>query len=341
MWFMWLTVLSLFDGMSCGRIALERAWLKVDKYYASEIKKHAIKVTQENYPDTIQLWDVRDIKASDLPKIDLLIGWSPCQDFSIANKERKGLKGKKSSLFYEYLRLLEECKPTYFLLENVRMDDASYEHISHLLWTYPVNINSELVSAQMRDRFYWTNIWPYNTDLRGFRHCAIPQPEDKKIYLQDIIEFWYVDRAKARCLLEWDSRPHKLSSKDKICHRYFNTWFTTIVFKDKERYLRVKEATKKWYIDVPVWGCFDWSYPKSTTRRGRLMDKKSNCMTRNTELFVFEWDDIRYLTQTEREKLQTVPEWYTSCLTLNQAACLLWDGRTIDVIAHIFSFIDQ
>lgn len=128
-----MNVLSLFDGMSCGQQALERAGFKVDNYFASEIKPHAIKVTQHNYPNTIQLGDVTKINAKDLPKIDLLIGGSPCQDFSSANKEKKGLEGIKSGLFYEYLRLLKETNPKYFLLENVAMDDKSYSIISHLL----------------------------------------------------------------------------------------------------------------------------------------------------------------------------------------------------------------
>lgn len=142
-----INVLSLFDGMSCGQIALERAGIKVNQYFASEIKPHAIKVTQHNYPNTIQLGDVTKVKATDLPKIDLLIGGSPCQDFSIANKERKGLQGVKSGLFFEYLRLLKECNPKYFLLENVAMKPKDMELISQYLGTYPVNINSELVSA--------------------------------------------------------------------------------------------------------------------------------------------------------------------------------------------------
>ncbi len=139
-----ITVLSLFDGMSCGQIALQRAGISYQNYFASEIKKHAIKVTQHNYPNTIQVGDVTKIKAEDLPKIDLLCGGSPCQDFSQANKERKGLKGEKSSLFFEYVRLLQELKPKYFLLENVSMDDYSYQFISETLGTYPVNINSVL-----------------------------------------------------------------------------------------------------------------------------------------------------------------------------------------------------
>ena len=148
-----MNVLSLFDGMSCGQIALNRAGIKYDKYYASEIKPHAIKVTQHNYPDTIQLGDVRNIKGSDLPKIDLLIGGSPCQDLSIANKNQTGLKGNKSSLFYEYVRLLKECKPKWFLLENVAsMCDFDRDIISKELAVYPVLICSSLVSAQERKR---------------------------------------------------------------------------------------------------------------------------------------------------------------------------------------------
>jgi DNA-cytosine methyltransferase len=126
-----MNVLSLFDGMSCGQIALERAGIKVDNYFAAEIKKHAIEVTQHNYPNTKQLGDVTKINGFNLPKIDLLIGGSPCQDFSRANKERKGVEGSKSSLFFEYVRLLKECKPKYFLLENVIMTEI-YLEISKL-----------------------------------------------------------------------------------------------------------------------------------------------------------------------------------------------------------------
>ena len=127
-----MNVLSLFDGMSCGQIALNRAGIPYDNYFASEIKKHAIETTQLHYPKTIQLGDVTKIKSEDLPKIDLLIGGSPCQDFSQANKERLGLKGEKSSLFFQYKRLLDELNPKYFLLENVSMDNYSYHFISFL-----------------------------------------------------------------------------------------------------------------------------------------------------------------------------------------------------------------
>ena len=282
-----INVLSLFDGMSCGRIALQKAGIKVNQYFASEIKPHAIKVTQHNFPNTIQLGSVLDVKASDLPKIDLLIGGSPCQDFSSANKEKLGLQGEKSGLFYEYLRLLKECEPKYFLLENVAMDDYSYVAISEMLGTYPTNINSELVSGQLRQRSYWTNIGPESFDLFGNRYSMIPQPRNKKITFQSLLENGYTDRLKARCILESESRP--LVSKDKLYRRYNELGFINIVFDNPQ------------------------------------------CEYN---------ENIRILTQTELERLQTVPEGYTSILKRNDAACLLGDGWTVDVIAHIFSFLE-
>ena len=226
------TVLSLFDGMSCGQIALDLEGIKVKQYFASELKKHAIETTLINYPNTIQLGDVTKIDWSKLPKIDLLIGGSPCQDFSRGNKERKGLDGEKSGLFYKYQEALEILKPTYFLLENVIMDDYGYEYISKVTNTYPVRINSKRVSGQLRDRLYWTNIGPANYDLFGNRYCAIPQPIDKKILLKDILTSGYTDRKKSRALLESDSRP--LRTLEKMWHRYDSTGFTTVVFESSD-----------------------------------------------------------------------------------------------------------
>ena len=282
------SVLSLFDGMSCGQIALNRVGIEYDNYFASEIDKHAIKVTQTNYPNTIQLGDVTEVKGSDLPKIDLLIGGSPCQDFSRGNATRDGLQGIKSGLFFEYLRLLKELKPKYWLLENVIMSDADYMIISDYVGTEPVRINSALVSAQLRDRLYWTNIGPEYKDLFGNRKSAIPQPKDKKIKLKDILTDGYTDREKSRALLESDSRP--LRTLEKMWHRYDSTGFTTVVFESPD---------------------LDW--------------KKG----------------LRYLNQTELERLQTVPEGYTSLLKRNDAACLLGDGWTCDVISHILGFISE
>jgi len=267
-----MNVLSLFDGMSCGQIALERAGIKVDKYFASEIKPHAIKVTQHNYPDTIQLGDITKLKYSGNHKIDLLIGGSPCQNFSNAqwNGQRNGLDGVKSGLFYEYVRLLKETNPKYFLLENVKMKKEYQDIISEILGVEPININSKLISAGMRNRLYWTNI------------PNVTIPEKKNIVFSDILTSGYTPKEKAYCLLESESRPQKTNWK------------------------RFRRWRKKGFVNI-----------------------------------VFETEDLnlfknRILNQTELERLQTIPEGYTSVLSRNDAACLIGDGWTVDVIAHIF-----
>lgn len=169
-----MNVLSLFDGMSCGQIALNRARIKYDNYFASEIDKPAIKVTMANYPNTIQLGDVTKVKGADLPKIDLLIGGSPCQSFSNAGKG-EGFDGE-SVLFWEFVRLLKETNPKYFLLENVKMKKEWEQIITDALGVEPILINSSLVSAAHRKRLYWTNI------------PNIEQPLDKGIFIEDIVE---------------------------------------------------------------------------------------------------------------------------------------------------------
>lgn len=187
-----MIVLSLFDGMSCGQIALNRLGIKVKRYYASEIKKHAIKITQYNYPKTIQVGDIRYLtykngilynnefdQIFNAGKIDLLMGGSPCQDFSnlkITNDSNYGLLGEKSRLFFEYYRLLKECNPKYFFLENVKMKKESKKIIDEYLGVIGILINSNLVSAQNRNRYYWTNI------------KNVKQPRDKGIILKDILE---------------------------------------------------------------------------------------------------------------------------------------------------------
>lgn len=170
-----INVLSLFDGMSCGQIALNKVGIKYDNYYASEIDKDAIKVTMKNYPNTIQLGDITKINGSDLPQIDLLIGGSPCQGFSFAGKQLN-FEDERSKLFFEFVRLLKECKPKYFLLENVNMKKEYQDIISEYLGVKPFDINSECLSAQNRRRLYWTNI------------SNITQPNNKGILLKDIFE---------------------------------------------------------------------------------------------------------------------------------------------------------
>lgn len=169
-----INILSLFDGISCGQVALERADIKYNRYYASEIDKHAIKVTQHNYPNTIQIGDVTKINLNDLDKIDLLIGGSPCQGFSFSGKQLN-FNDPRSKLFFEFVRILKEIKPKYFLLENVVMKKEYQDVISEHLGVEPIKLNSSLTSAQNRIRLYWANF-------------KITEPKDRKIYLQDILE---------------------------------------------------------------------------------------------------------------------------------------------------------
>jgi len=198
-----LKVLSLFDGMSCGQIALNRLGIKIDKYYASEIDKYAIEVTQKNFPDTIQVGDVCELKAEDYQDIDLIMAGSPCQGFSFAGKQL-AFEDPRSALFFEFVRLLKAIKPKYFLLENVRMKKEYLavitEQVSACYPDYqgndlfggriePIFINSALVSAQSRQRYYWTNI------------PGVEQPEDKGIVLRDILEDEYLsEKDKSYCI---------------------------------------------------------------------------------------------------------------------------------------------
>lgn len=169
-----LNVLSLFDGMSCGQIALQRAGIKVENYFASEIDKYAIQVAKHNFPNTKHIGSVVDVKGNDLPKIDLLIGGSPCQGFSFAGKQLN-FDDPRSKLFFEFVRLKNECNPTYFLLENVKMKKEYQDVINQHLGVEPIEINSNLLSAQNRKRIYWTNI------------PGVSIPNDKGILLKDIV----------------------------------------------------------------------------------------------------------------------------------------------------------
>ena len=214
-----MKILELFAGIGACSKALERLGIEHEIVDAVEIDKYAIAsfnaIHNTNFePQDITKWD-KDID------VDLIMHGSPCQDLSHAHSERLGLKGAKSSLFWEYARALKELNPKYFLLENVEMPPVDYETISQTLGIYPVNINSELVSAQLRNRFYWTNIGEKNYNLFGFPTCAIPQPKDKKIYLQDILTSGFADRLKAHCIKESEGRPY--SNKEKMLRRYETT----------------------------------------------------------------------------------------------------------------------
>ena len=228
-----MNVLSLFDGMSCGQQALERNGIKVDNYFASEIDKYAITVTMANYPNTKQLGSVVDVDGYSLPKIDLLIGGSPCQSFSFAGR-RKGMSTKdeqeiitldhylelknegfefegQSYLFWEYMRLLNEVKPKYFILENVEMGEHWEKVLSKAIGVHGIHINSSLVSAQNRKRIYWTNIGLEPMGLFGFPESIIEQPKDKGIILKDILE----DEVDERFILsDKIQKRFKITAKD-------------------------------------------------------------------------------------------------------------------------------
>ena len=202
-----MNVLSLFDGISCGKLALKKAGIKVENYYASEIKEIAISVSNDNHKDIQQLGDIKNWKNWDIKNIDLIIFGSPCQDLSIAMKNRKGLQGINSNLFYTALDILNFYKPKYFLMENVaRMSKDNNEIITKILKVEPIRINSKLLSGQLRDRLYWTNI------------PNVTIPKDKNIQLQSILTNGYTDREKSRAILVSESRP--LKDQYKMYRRY-------------------------------------------------------------------------------------------------------------------------
>lgn len=288
-------VLSLFDGISCGQLALQRAGIIYGNYYASEIYEPAIRITQHHFPSTVQLGDVHSVKGFDLPDISLLLAGSPCRDLSVANKKRTGLEGQKSSLFYEFYRLWQETQPQFFLFENVKMPLKDEQIITSLLGVEPLRFNSSLLTGQSRPRLYWTNI-PCKQNI-----------EDKNIELQSILENGYTDKKKSRCLMAGDSRP--CSTPVKMYHRYVSTGFTTLIFRDYQHWLDCKQDYDLKYKGKPASVIVD---PSSV------------------------YEGVRYLTTKERELLQTVPIGYTNLLTQNEAAHVLGDGWTVDVIAHIF-----
>ena len=295
-----MNVLSLFDGMSCGRNALERANIKIDKYYASEIDKYAIKVAKENYPDTIQVGDVRNVKATDFPDgIDILLGGSPCQGFSFSGK-RLNFDDPRSKLFFEYVRLLKDLKPKWFLLENVRMKQECQDVISEHLGVKPIALNSRLVSAQNRYRLYWTNI-PFTDEL-----------EDRKIMLKDILEDGFItDRDKSHCL---DANYFKGGN----LKQYFKKRRRQLVFSNKVVMLQKPRGNNK----------------------GSIKEReKSPCLSSSSweqNNFVEDGPSKwRKLTPKECERLQTVPEDYTSSVSNTQRYKMLGNGWTVDVIVHL------
>ena len=337
-----MNVLSLFDGMSCGQQALERAGIKVENYFASEIDKYAITVAMANYPNTKQLGSVVDLNGFDLPKIDLLIGGSPCQSFSFAGK-RKGMSTKdeqeiltlehylelksqgfefegQSYLFWEFMRLLNETKPKYFLLENVKMSKKWKDTLSKAIGVEPILINSNLLSAQNRQRLYWTNI------------PNIEQPKDKGILLKDIIE----QEVDSKYFLSEKSMAwlnNRIEEKHKFIPRIPNSI-------EKSNCLKVGG---KGVDDLIVHNMMPRSSTNGNGGSGHLSrnDGKTYCLDtgRTNAIEIVKNQKIRRLTPIECERLQTVKDNYTNYVSNTQRCRMLGNGWTVDVIAHIFSYI--
>lgn len=304
-----MNVLSLFDGISCARVALERAGFQVDNYFASEIDKYAIKVSQANYSDICHVGDVRDLKGNQFPPIKLLVGGSPCQGFSFAGKGLN-FEDPRSKLFFEFVRLLNEVKPEYFLLENVKMKKEYQDVISDYLGVQPFFINSALVSAQNRQRLYWTNI------------PNLTLPEDKGILLKDIIIDGEVDRDKSYAI---DANYYKGGS----LKNYKEKKRRQLVMHQSEKRLLVRVGT------IPYIGGHEYN------RRVYSIEGKSPTLAGNGgghQEPKIALDDVhwRKLYPIECERLQTLEDGYTDKKVSNtQRYKMLGNAFTVDVIVHI------
>jgi len=319
-----INVLSLFDGMSCGQQALDRLGIRVNKYYAAEIDKYAMQVTQKNYPDTIQLGDVCGVVAKDLPKVDLLLAGSPCQGFSFAGK-RLAFDDPRSMLFFEFIRLLKELKPKYFLLENVRMKKEYLDIITeHVGGIEPILINSALVSAQNRQRYYWTNI------------PNVQQPEDRGLVLRDALEDYTDDVYFAGEQLQLNYK-----GGNQLNPNYKSQANTIHDIDNKSGTIC---AGTHGYANGYVTGAWRGRYNKdgSTTQKLELRkDDKTNTLTTVQKDNVVVDQEMRWrkLTPLECERLQTVADNYTAGVSDTQRYKMLGNGWTIDVVSHILSNI--
>jgi DNA-cytosine methyltransferase len=359
-----LNVLSLFDGMSCGQQALERCGIEIENYFASEIDKYAIKVTMANYPNTIQLGSVVDVNGFDLPKIDLLIGGSPCQSFSFAGK-RKGMATKceteiltlehylelkeedyefegQSYLFWEFMRLLNECKPKYFLLENVEMGEKWEKVLSKAIGVNGIHINSALVSAQNRKRIYWTNIGMQPGGLFGDLESIIQQPKDKGILLKDILESEVNEKYFLSEKMIAGFERHKERHNDKGTGFGYvpktetdkgNSLRANAALAPTDNMIKIKQVKQ---INPSLESGGNQPYQQN---RIYHTDGISPALCANKSDLIINTSRIRRLTPIECERLQTVKDNYTNHVSDSQRYKMLGNGWTIDVIAYIFNYL--
>ena len=337
-----MNVLSLFDGLSDGQIALKRAGIEYDNYFASEIDKYAIQITQKNYPDTIQLGDIKKIKGCDLPKIDFLIGGSPCQGFSFAGKQLN-FNDPRSKLFFEFVRLLDECKPKYFLLENVKMKKEYKQIITNVLGIEPIELNSALVSAQNRKRLYWTNIQ------------GIKPPEDKRIYLKDILQPENEVEDKYYIL----NTKHGFKGLDVEKKAKTLRCSTGRSLTDKHNYDVIKLSIKGHpkqnknkgscltggghsggnHSDMDILCIIQKSH--GFNKGGVFKDKSPTLLSNSWEHnnHIYNGCKLRRLTPIECERLQTIEDDYTEGVSNTQRYKMLGNGFTVDVIVHILKYL--
>lgn len=302
-----MRVLSLFDGICCGHLALERAGIKIDSYDAYEIEKNAIKATETNFPDVVHHGDVtKEDFTKYKGKIDLLIGGSPCTNLSMAGNGQ-GLKGSQSKLFYEYARAIKEAQPKYFLLENVIMKKEWEDIITNILGVEPIEINSSLVSAQNRRRLYWTNI------------PNVTLPKDKNITLEDILED-----------IEF---PNPAAIRGRRLNK------ATIVGRRLDKNGHRKDTDKT----IPITQCLEVRATNTDKSNCLTTVDKDNVLTplpigRHPDAFKNNLP-FRYYTTKEMCRLQTVPDDFLNMIPDSAARKALGNGWTVDVIAHIFSFL--
>lgn len=398
-------ILSLFDGISCGQIALNRAGIEYENYYASEVEPNAIKVTQTNYPKTIQLGDVTNLDFSKFENVDLLMGGSPCQDLSIAKADRQGLEGSRSNLFFRFVDALNQAKPKYFIFENVAsMGQKEKDTITEILGVEPIMINSALVSAQSRKRLYWTNIG------------HLGQPKDRKIFLKDIIESGLIYDDKSYCITSsYCKKSFESDFKKRTSFVAEPVMYQTPRGKNNGGIKKDKSSTvtsSKWEYNnlcLEPLPCATRTWPRKKTE-GQLRvkrveirpDGKANTLTRvGTDSMVLERIQrvelrpdnkantltsnprnsqilepvtpenlkkgtvitvknkavtckngvtcpidlpdgdylVRKFTPIETERLQTLPDNYTACISNTQRYKAIGNGWTVNVITHILRSI--
>lgn len=336
-----LNVLSLFNGMSTGHQAFKDLNIPINKYYSSEIKPFAIKLTQYHFPNTIQLGDILNWKEWKInwKSIDIVLSGSPCKDLSIAGK-RKGINGSNSGLFWVFIEILNHIKKInphiLFFQENVgSAAKKDIKTMSDALGILPVRYNSSLVTAQQRDRYYWSNIRVYE-DWTGYKWTDIPAPIDRKIMFKDIIEDGFLNKKKATCILESEGRPH---INQKSLRKRNKKGFINIVYMENEE-VRVKTNTSKGYDTMTENDCLNLVFPNSKTRRGRVTKGKAPCLLAGNEpLYSLKDYNVRILSKVELLRLQGFPDDYCDILSRNHTASLVGDGWTLPMIKHFFSYI--